>query len=221
MPKGALVMDDFLHNLRTGKNKPFDRNRKQFDNNGYKNPDRQGPNDNRRKDTFQRSPPVDHFPAIKKLLADITEGQRRQAEIDDRRATAEERIASAMEKIASGFFEKNPAAPVAGLEKKVDPVSRSIPEAVKPACVIQPATPDAVSLAENTDSALAAINSGINRESVLEMIGTLRKEQLSYEKIARTLEAQGIPTFSGKGAWHSQTVSKLCHQFYPSLSRET
>ena len=190
-------MDDFLHNLRTGKNKPpFDRNRKQFDNNGYKNPDRQGPNDNRRKDAFQRSPPVDHIPAIKKLLGDITEGQRRQAEIDDRRATAEERIASAMERIASGFFENSPAH------------------------VLQPAIPEAVSGAGNTDGAADAVNPGTARESVLEMIGAMRKEQLSYEKIARTLEAQGIPTFSGKGAWHSQTVSKLCHQFYPSLPQE-
>ena len=210
-------MDDFLHNLRTGKNKPFDRNRKQFDNNGYKNPDRQGPNDNRRKDAFQRTPPVDHFPAIKKLLGDITDGQRRQAEIDERRATAEERIASAMEKIASGFFEKNSAVPAAGIEKKIDRDSRTVPEAANPMRAPQPAMPDAVSGAAKTAPPAEAINSGVDRKSVLDMIGAMRKEQLSYEKIARTLEAKGIPTFSGKGAWHSQTVSKLCHQFHPSL----
>ena len=209
-------MDDFLHNLRTGKNKPFDRNRKQFDNNGYKNPDRQGPNDNRRKDTFQRSPPVDHFPAIKILLGDITEGLRRQAEIDERRAAAEERIASAMEKIASGFFEKNPAPPAAGPEKKTDRKSLIVPEDAKPLHVSQPVTPED-SGAGKADSAADVIKPEMDRKSVLEMIGAMRKEQLSYEKIARTLEAQGIPTFSGKGAWHSQTVSKLCHQFHPSL----
>ena len=194
-------MDDFLHNLRTGKNKPFDRNRKQFDNNGYKNPDRQSPNDNRRKDAFQRTPPVDHFPAIKILLGDITEAQRSLADIYERRATAEERIASALEKIASSFFEKNPAAPATGPEKSTAPDSRIIPE----------------TMAGKKDGAADAIKSGMDRESVLEVIGDLRKEQFSYEKIARTLEAQGIPTFSGKGAWHSQTVSKLCHQFHPSL----
>jgi len=194
-------MDDFLHNLRTGKNKPFDRTRKQFDNNGYKNPDRQGPNDNRRKDAFQRTPPVDHFPAIKILLGDITEAQRRLADIYERRATAEERIASALEKIASSFIVKNPAAPAAGPEKSTAPDSRIIPE----------------TMAGKKDGAADAIKSGMDRESVLEVIGDLRKEQFSYEKIARTLEAQGIPTFSGKGAWHSQTVSKLCHQFHPSL----
>jgi hypothetical protein len=220
-------MDDFLHNLRTGKNKPpFDRNRKQFDNNGYKNPDRQGLNENRRKDAFQRSPQVDHIPAIKKLLGDITDGLRRQVEIDDRRATAEERIASALERIASGFFEKNPTSPVAVAKKEVDlgkninPDSWTFPEAVTPPQVLQPATPEAVSGAGNADGAADAVNPGTDREYVLEMIGAMRKEQLSYEKIARALEAKGIPTFSGKGAWHSQTVSKLCHQFYPSLPQE-
>ncbi|MFH0997363.1 MAG: hypothetical protein V1844_17980 [Pseudomonadota bacterium] len=209
-------MDDFLHNLRTGKNKPFDRTRKQFDNNGYKNPDRQGPNDNRRKDAFQRTPPVDHFPAIKILLGDITEGQRRLADIFERRATAEERIASALEKIALSFFEKNPAASAAGPGKQTDPDFRIIPETVKPMSVSQPGTSDAISGAGKTDGT-DAIRSGLDRESIIEMIGALRKEEMSYEKIARSLEKQGIPTFSGKGAWHSQTVSKLCHQFHPSL----
>lgn len=212
-------MDDFLHNLRTGKNKPFDRNRKQFDNNGYKNPDRQGPNDNRRKEAFQRTPPADHFPAIKKILGDISDGLRRQSEIDDRRAAAEERIASAMEKIASSFSKKNAAAPVAGIENTIEPDLRQFAETEKPVRVFQSATLDAVSAAENTDDA-DTFKPATDRKSVLDRIGALRKENLSYEKIARTLEAQGIPTFSGKGAWHSQTVSKLCHQFFPSLSQE-
>ncbi len=214
-------MDDFLHNLRTGKNKPFDRNRKQFDNNGYKSPERQGPNDNRRKEAFQRSPPVDHFPAIKILLGDISDGQRRQAEIDDRRATAEERIAAALERIASVFFEKNLAAAVAGPEEKAGRDSRTVPDAVKPARVSQPAAPDAVSGAVKTEIAADAVNSEMDRESIIERIGAMRKEAFSYEKIARTLEEQGIPTFSGKGAWHSQTVSKLCHQFHPVLFQES
>jgi len=210
-------MDDFLHNLRTGKNKPFDRNRKQFDNNGYKNPDRQGSNDNRRKDAFQRTPPVDHFPAIKILLGDITEGQRRLSDIYERRAMAEERIAAALERIASGFFEKNMAVLAVESEKQADQDSRIIPETVTPARVSQPATQDASEIIK-TDNVAEPIKSGMDRESVLEMIGTMRKEQLSYEKIARTLEMQEIPTFSGKGAWHSQTVSKLCHQFHPALA---
>jgi hypothetical protein len=209
-------MDDFLHNLRTGKNKPFDRNRKQFDSNGYKNPDRQGLNDNRRKDAFQRTPPVDHFPAIKILLGDITDGQRRLADIYERRATAEERIASALEKIAMGFSEKKQEVSNTAPEKQTSRDSRIVPKSVLPEHVSQPTAQDA-SGDEKDDVATDVIKLGADRKSVLDMIGAMRKEQFSYEKIARSLESQGIPTFSGKGAWHSQTVSKLCHQFYPSL----
>jgi GrpB-like predicted nucleotidyltransferase (UPF0157 family) len=68
-----------------------------------------------------------------------------------------------------------------------------------------------------TDDPVNAINPGLDRQDIIDMIGAMRKEQLSYEKIARTLAEQGVPTFSGKGAWHSQTVSRLCHQFHPSL----
>lgn len=193
-------MDDFLHNLRTGKNKPFDRTRKQYDNNGYKNPERQGIGDNRRKEPFQRTPPVDHLPAIKSLLGEIAEGQRRQAEIGERRVLAEERIASAMERIAAAVFDKIQSS----FSAKPD-----ILEPVKPEINSLPADPSA--------AAASATHPEIDRSDVIEMIGALRKEQFSYEKIARTLEEKGVPTFSGKGAWHSQTVSKLCHQFHPSL----
>jgi len=211
-------MDDFLHNLRTGKNKPYDRNRKQFDNNGYKNPDRQGVNDNRRKEAFQRPPAVDHFPAIKILLGDISDGQRRLADIYERRAAAEERIASALERIASGYSDYsdyNVSQQPISSEQKIEPEFQNVPESVEPLSALQPETLATISEIENTDD---SILSGFDRNRVLEMIGDMRKEQMSYEKIARTLEAQGIPTFSGKGAWHSQTVSKLCHQFYPPLS---
>jgi hypothetical protein len=208
-------MDDFLHNLRTGKNKPFDRNRKQFDSNGYKNPDRQGTNDNRRKDAFQRPPSVDHFPAIKILLGDISDGQRRLADIYERRATAEERIASALERIASGFSDNNPPLQPAVSELKIEQESRVVSETDEPALVLQPEITTTLFQTEKTDD---SIELELDRNRVLEIIGDMRKEQMSYEKIARTLEVQGIPTFSGKGAWHSQTVSKLCHQFYPSLS---
>jgi hypothetical protein len=210
------MMDDFLHNLRTGKNKPFDRNRKQFDSNGYKNPDRQGTNDNRRKDAFQRPPSVDHFPAIKILLGDISEGQRRLADIYERRATAEERIASALERLASGFSGNNPPSQPAVSEQKIDEqVLLTVVETAEPVSALQPETTTILSRIEITDD---STQPELDRNRILEMIGDMRKEQMSYEKIARTLEAQGIPTFSGKGAWHSQTISKLCHQFHPSLS---
>jgi hypothetical protein len=208
-------MDDFLHNLRTGKNKPYDRNRKQFDNNGYKNPERQGVNDNRRKEPFQRAPAVDHFPAIKTILGDISEGQRRLAEIFERRVSAEERMASALEIIASGFLNKNSEFIPPSSQPPIASDSPVNPELIETESFLHAETSSAMS----PDEIFSDINNtGTDRKNILDMIVAMRKEQMSYEKIARMLETQGIPTFSGKGAWHSQTVSKLCHQFYPALT---
>ncbi len=208
-------MDDFLHNLRTGKNKPYDRNRKQFDNNGYKNPDRQGPNDNRRKEPFQRAPAVDHFPAIKTILENISEGQRRLGDIFERRVTAEERIASALETIASGFSNKIPEPLPTLHEPNIEPILQIAAETIAPEFLLPPEATAIGSPDEKSDDSTQSV---LDRKSVLDMIGAMRKEQLSYEKIARALESQGVPTFSGKGAWHSQTISKLCHQLHPSLA---
>jgi hypothetical protein len=208
-------MDDFLHNLRTGKNKPYDRNRKQFDNNGYKNPERQGVNDNRRKEPFQRSPVVDHFPAIKSILGDISEGQRRLVEIFERRVSAEERIASALEIIASGFLNKDSEFISPTSHQKIASDSPIIPDFIEAESTLQAEAEFTLSPDETLDD---LNDSDLDRNNILDMIVAMRKDQMSYEKIARTLESQGIPTLSGKGAWHSQTVSKLCHQFYPPMT---
>ena len=190
-------MDDFLHNLRTGKNKPFDRNRKQFENNNYKNPDRQNVNDNRRREPFQRIPSTDHLPAIIKLLEVISESQKRLVEIEDRRSATEERMAAILENLtASTDIFKN----------RITEYS---------ACSDEPdSLPDTRTEEVSVESDRTVEPSGIHmdRDKVIEMIVSMRNEQLSYEKIARNLEMQGISTFSGRGSWHSQTISKLCQQ---------
>jgi hypothetical protein len=187
-------MDDFLHNLRTGKNKPYDRNRKQYDNNGFKSSDRQNLNDNRRKDTFQRTPLVDYMPLIKKHLGEIIEEQKRQYELEERRVAAEERIADALENLSVKLFQKSQAPISSGVNSETLPLM-----------------PNDENLEVSGDTASPSV-AKMERNSVLKMIAAMRNDQMSYEKIARALEAQGIPTFSGKGSWHSQTVSKLCHQ---------
>jgi hypothetical protein len=47
------------------------------------------------------------------------------------------------------------------------------------------------------------------RKNAMKIIAAQRKKGLSFEKIARYLENQKIPTFSGKGKWRGQTVHKL------------
>jgi hypothetical protein len=50
----------------------------------------------------------------------------------------------------------------------------------------------------------------MQRDELVSMIQGLRGQGLSYEKIARQLEENQIPTISGRGKWRGQAVSKLC-----------
>ncbi len=47
------------------------------------------------------------------------------------------------------------------------------------------------------------------RDDVLNMICGLREEGLTYDQIAKQLESESVPTFSGKGKWRGQTVHRL------------
>ena len=48
-----------------------------------------------------------------------------------------------------------------------------------------------------------------NREKALKRIKDLQKQGLGYRRIAERLNAEGIPTLSGRGHWHKSTVWKL------------
>ncbi len=193
-------MDDFLHNLRTGKNKSYDRNRKPYDNT-YKSPDRQNIGDNRRRDVFQKSGSVEHLTAIKKLLEDLTETQKRLIEIEEKRAVFEERIAAALEMISMGAAARKPEQESPTPQTETETAFSETPDEDAP-------------LATELSSADtgAEIMQPLGKEQLVEMISAMRKEQMSFEKIAKNLEQQGISTLSGKGVWRGQAVAKLCQQ---------
>ena len=48
-----------------------------------------------------------------------------------------------------------------------------------------------------------------NREKALKRIEDLHKQGLGYSRIAERLNAEGIPTLSGRGKWHTSTAWKL------------
>ena len=48
-----------------------------------------------------------------------------------------------------------------------------------------------------------------DREKVIRLIREMRKKGTSFEKIAQTLDSEGVPTLSGKGKWHGPTIRKL------------
>jgi hypothetical protein len=48
--------------------------------------------------------------------------------------------------------------------------------------------------------------------SLVEKISNLRDQQLSYARIAKQLNKEGIPTPSGRGQWRGTTVQRIIHR---------
>ena len=212
-------MNDFLHSLRSNKDKRFDRNRRNYESPGYRSNDRMNRSDSRRKGSYrsQQNEQAQAYAAINKLLPTIK--TLLESLNDDRRKLieAEERKASAMEAIAA-FLKQ-----LSGVTGDALPVLESIEsfcendtcEAVRDeaALVSQDAgiqaeekqvSPDVKASASEADSPKP-----MQRDDLTTMILNLREQGFSYEKIARHLEENQIPTISGRGKWRGQAVSKL------------
>ena len=48
------------------------------------------------------------------------------------------------------------------------------------------------------------------KDEVIAMIRSMRKKKATFSEIAKWLDEEGIPTFSGRGEWHAQTIHRLC-----------
>ena len=48
------------------------------------------------------------------------------------------------------------------------------------------------------------------KDDILSIIETMRKDGATFAIIADYLKEKGIPTFSGRGEWHAQTIHRLC-----------
>jgi len=48
------------------------------------------------------------------------------------------------------------------------------------------------------------------KDEILSFIRTMRKKEATFAAIADSLKKKGVPTFSGRGEWHAQTVHRLC-----------
>lgn len=192
------MVDDFIHNLRNQQNK-----RKQMYNNPYKTPDNRSGKDNRRPEG--RRFPDDQLveliketvPVIRNLLKEMADNQKRLSEVEEMRARAEERMATAMESIA--FHLRVPETLEA--EEKIEEICSSSPDAelVAPEKV-PPQEPDAP-----------------DKDQILGIIAEMRNSGATYDQIAFHLEQEKVPTLSGRGRWHPQTVHRACRMNHPNL----
>jgi len=76
---------------------------------------------------------------------------------------------------------------------------------------IVPALPNAVS-PEPIQKGTTSYASGTHhtKDEVIAMIRSMREKRSTFAEIAQALMEKGIPTFSGRGDWHAQTIHRLC-----------
>jgi histone H3/H4 len=104
-------MDDFLHRLRTGKDKRYDRSRRNYEPSQYRSMDRQNGMDRRKKGGYKQQASDQNYttiakvlPAVKSLLETIAEDHKQLTRLEERKTAAIEDIAVYLKKMA-GFEE--------------------------------------------------------------------------------------------------------------------
>jgi len=189
-------MDDFLHNLRKSTDRNYDKRRQ---NPQYRGPERRGPREQQHRPFQKRSESqemmTEMVPEVKALLTKIEESHQKMIAAAERNTLAQERQADVLETIAAILQRLIAATP--------DTASIAAPIIFSPE-----GEGDHDRHVEEKNVSLAVVD----RDEVIDLIVGLREEGMTYKEIAQRLEDENIPTFSGKGAWHAQTVHKVCRK---------
>jgi len=218
-------MDDFLHNLRSGKLKQGDRSNRSYNDPQFKGGARRNSMD-RRKGHFDNKESFERLNAIKEILETLAETQKRMASAYQARTRAEERKARAMEVLAKNLYRMlNPDAKDADELFAFEPPTEIEPETEAPKEHTRPQQEelsnedqleelDADSdIEDETSEDNSEISTGrlteVDRNTLQTVIAQLRDEGNGWEKIARHIAAQGYPTVSGKGLWRGIMVKNL------------
>ena len=178
-------MSDFLHNLRTGNIKRFDRNRKNYDNPQYRHPQDRHHNKDRKGNYHKKIHTGEQLQDIKKHLELISQTIENNYKAHAKAADALDRIATVLE-AATGMQTARANSAAATSPTPID-ASTAAPE-------------------DPVDAAKTSVDP---TQDVLAIITALRADGATFEKIAAELEDRQIPTVSGRGKWRGQAVSKL------------
>jgi uncharacterized protein YfiM (DUF2279 family) len=200
-------MDDFLHNLRSGKLKQSDRSNRSYGDPQYKN--KRNMMDRRKREHEAKE--SERLGAIKELLESVSETQLRMAELYEVRIKAEERKAKALEILAKSLYRMaNPKAKDADeLFAFVDPDQTETDNDVDAGDSGKSRKSKASDeMAATADADQNKLNAG-NRKKLFKLIQRMRDDGISWEKIARQIASQGFPTVSGRGSWRGVMVKNL------------
>lgn len=199
-------MDDFLHNLRSGKLKQSDRSNRPYGDSQYKGGQRRNAMDRRKKelDAFER------LSAVKDALESISSTQKRMAEAYEARTRAEERKARALEVLAKNIYRMlNPEA------KDVDDLFAFNPPTLATSPAEDPAAEESEEVAaeeeieQDRESTQSQKLSEAERQKLFVIIDRMRIAGDNWEKIARHIASQGYSTVSGKGSWRGIMAKNL------------
>ena len=199
-------MDDFLHNLRSGKLKQPDRGRRDYTD--YKGPQRRAGNDRRRTDYYAKVT-NENFALIKETLDVLAGHQGRIAAAMEARGKIEERIANALERLTqlmSGNAARKPEV-VADEETAEQIAAPADTELAKQDAAGVDKTPDQI-LHRIASQGSGKLDEGKGPE-LIGAIAAMRAQGISWEKIARQFDETGVPTISGKGKWRGPSIKKF------------
>lgn len=207
-------MDDFLHNLRSGKLKQTDRSGRSYNDPQYKGGPRRNVMDRRKREleAFER------LNAVKEVLETIAETQKRMVEATEARTKAEERKARAMEILAQNVYRMiNPNATDADTlfsqQPEIEPASAILAAdqstTVESSAEEAPAEEAPAADTPDVESKSTGRLSSKDRDIVVDIIGQMRADGQNWEKIARHIAAKGYPTVSGRGSWRGITAKNL------------
>jgi len=177
-------MDDFLHNLRSGKMKRPEKYRRSYGSHKNTGHERRKTKDYKN-GSYGKAREQENLTEIKQIITGIAESQKRIANAEERTAKAEERKTEIMENLFELLKQLVNSERTETDEKSVNLELKLAPE---------------VTL-QKTD-----------KEKTLELIHNMRKDGMSYEKIANFLDTKKIPTLSGRGKWRGQTIHRLCNK---------
>jgi hypothetical protein len=126
--------------------------------------------------------PSDLTPLIKQFITESLENQKRLVEVRQKKADAETRKSEAIESLLSFVIRY-----IEGNTNK-----------------------DSLTKSKNSRKPYKKRPPDKRRIEVFKIIAKMREKNEKYADIADHLEKEGIPTFSGRGEWHAQTIHRLC-----------
>ncbi|MCP3940074.1 MAG: hypothetical protein GY710_01140 [Desulfobacteraceae bacterium] len=177
-------MNDFLKNLRGPQRKDSIPPRKNVDGNYYNQADRRSMRDRR---TITNLDNIDIFQQLGNAIPEILENTTTLTEQIKKLTTTNQLLAEAkiqMHNAIKDFFDT--------LNKMAS---------------------EDTNISEGSGRKVTtsyAAGTHYTKDEILSIIQKMRNQGATFTAIADHLQNKGMPTFSGKGEWHAQTIHRLC-----------